>query len=312
MNRLLSKIGNIKNGRILYSFLVNRIKFSPPVSRFLTKSIRTVLLLPQVSRRKIKALFLLRIDSPVSISSQDGFALFSCEDFPGAKELMRSAEQILNKSELESGSSGHSKFGKGKKWRRNILTGEDLVRHPELLRYLSSKKMLATVSRYLGTFPQIGDVQMWISEKNDQNESSQLFHIDQEDYSQIKLFIYLNDVGPDMGPFTFIKARALKSIFKSSPLPFSRQQDDFIKKEAGGSNLVEVCGKKGTAAFVDTSRCYHFGSRTRCGRRIALMVQYISLNCIREPNVSVMTPSIRDRIRKQGDSSEFSDLNVLL
>lgn len=88
---------------------------------------------------------------------------------------------------------------------------------------------------------------------------SQLWHQDKDDNEMAKLFIYINDVTDRNGPFTLLNKQSSEKI----PTSFLRNhiEDDFIFKRVKQTEVINLTGKKFTAFLVDTSKCFHMGSR---------------------------------------------------
>ncbi len=154
----------------------------------------------------------------------------------------------------------------------NILTADDLADFPALMAFALGPPLIESVTAYLGMLPRLNGLGVYVSPANDSQVRSQLFHVDFDDFSQVKCFVNIDDVDADNGPFTFIPAdrsRAIRAAnghgFRSSNLPDAR---------IGDAERIMLTGPAGTTALVDTSNCLHFGSRVRRGRRVVFMCQY--------------------------------------
>ncbi len=101
---------------------------------------------------------------------------------------------------------------------------------------------------------------------------SQKAHFDHIGDRQLKLFVYLCDVDMRNGPFCFLPADA-SAAFKDRPIGKGGRFDDDDLIEAG--EVVAVTGAIGAAVIVDTTRCLHFGGRSREAERLMLVVQYV-------------------------------------
>lgn len=102
---------------------------------------------------------------------------------------------------------------------------------------------------------------------------SQLWHKDYDDTQLLKLFVYLTDC-EDLadGPFTFLPADISKRIGFSL---HSHRSDDDMKLPDIADKAIAYRGKKLSAFMVDTSRCYHMGSRVAEGhQRLLYMAAY--------------------------------------
>jgi hypothetical protein len=65
--------------------------------------------------------------------------------------------------------------------------------------------LLEIVAGYLGLWPRLPAIGAFLNFPTDEEaKESQLWHRDAEDRRLIKVFIYLNDVGSQNGPFCYI------------------------------------------------------------------------------------------------------------
>jgi hypothetical protein len=111
--------------------------------------------------------------------------------------------------------------------------------------------------------------------------SSQLFHLDNADTSQIKLFLHCTDVVETSGPLSVLDAARSKRLAKKSGYSIGdgRIGDERVADILGdAAEPVRLTGPVGTAHFVDTSRCFHFGSRVHPGSppRTVAVLQYLT------------------------------------
>jgi hypothetical protein len=142
-------------------------------------------------------------------------------------------------------------------------------------------QMIATATQYLGMVPILGTAVLWYS-PNEKMEasSSQYFHLDHEDTSQLKIFVHISDVDSDSGPLTVLDAESSAKVARDLNYRMTtaekRIEDDIVKRSCPDSRPVELTGNRGTLACVDTSRCLHFGSRSATRPRLVLMIQYLS------------------------------------
>ncbi len=151
----------------------------------------------------------------------------------------------------------------------NRLTNDnDMSLSNVLVRFALQPNVLAIASAYLGEIPYLSGVQIIESTHNgkDHWEESQYWHQDHEDSKTMKLWVYLSDVNiPEVGPFTYL------------PGPFSdrvKEKDDFFPGRIDDQRMASfgvaheakaVVGPRLTSFYIDSSRCYHFGSRIAPG-----------------------------------------------
>lgn len=130
------------------------------------------------------------------------------------------------------------------------------------------KLLVPTISKYLGTLPVLQDAAFWFSPNifNDKMRS-QNWHIDGEDYKQIKIWLPIEDVKKNCGPLHAIDIKETKKIFsflnknkilkKRNKKISDNQIDKFLDKE----KLKILTMNTDEIWFVDTCNCYHYGSR---------------------------------------------------
>ncbi len=152
----------------------------------------------------------------------------------------------------------------------------------EFIAFALSPMLLAVAARYLGVLPILGSVRILYSPNaSSELSQAQLFHLDPEGYRQVKLFMAVREVTKDTGPFTFIPAGLTRRMLESGERGFHKKRvhDADIIKYAPQSAWIENVGKPGDAVFVDTSSCFHFGSRPSKHPRYLLFVQYVDPFC---------------------------------
>jgi hypothetical protein len=69
-----------------------------------------------------------------------------------------------------------------------------------------------------------------------------------------------------------------------------RISDEEVDATCGLENAVRLVGGPGSAGFVDTSRCLHFGSRHTRRDRLVLMVQFTRFHCPTESTFDFAVP----------------------
>ena len=137
--------------------------------------------------------------------------------------------------------------------------------------------ILKIVSDYLGMYPILLRINLLLS-LNDrlQEKSSQFPHLDPEDFQQVKIFLYINDVDEDTGPFQVLRADASDRVQAKYDYRFGRLTDQQVFDVAGKDDLIMCLGPSGTSNFADTSRGFHFGSRPSSKQRKLVMYQYVT------------------------------------
>ena len=138
--------------------------------------------------------------------------------------------------------------------------------------------VVATAATHLGMVPLLAGVTVLRSPYVAGLPSgSQLFHSDWEDVTQLKLFVHCSDVSSDNGPLTAVRATASARAKQGMHYCYGgsgfRRGDEEVLALVEPADVRAFEGPAGTAVFVDTSACLHFGSRLSAGASDRLVVQ---------------------------------------
>ena len=158
----------------------------------------------------------------------------------------------------------------------NILSPE--------FKFVTNKYLIEIVSRYLNCVPILTNLSLWYS-PNDKifENSSQEYHLDHEDYKQVKGFLFINDIDEQTGPLSIINTLQSNEIQKSINYKMTKKTKrvndeiigDLIRKNINIQENV-ITGKSGDLLLCDTSSCFHYGSRLGTKARYILAFQYIT------------------------------------
>ena len=201
----------------------------------------------------------------------------------GRQALTQASEEILEASRSEAVQAAIAGQHVANR-KKNYLV--DLVSHPDgisaadpLLRLALDEQLLEIVSAYLGLWPCLHSVGAWLNyPTNAPPELSQLWHRDPGDLKLVKVFIYLNDVDEQRGPFTYIPGTH----------PFGHRNADAHrlehKKRVADEHMIRlfpreswrVCtGPQRTMILADTVG-YHRGGKPNIGQRVVITFTYTS------------------------------------
>lgn len=150
------------------------------------------------------------------------------------------------------------------------------LRNP-IVSFFLQQSVLEIVCSYLGYVPQLYEVYI---EKTmpigmDAPTFSQNWHRDPEERRTLKVFLYLNDVSQESGPFTYVRGSAPTSRGPYSNLfpqdlphgcyPSEQQVKDRIRQE----DMLSMEGGAGTVIFCDTAGLHKGGHATSRHRIMA-------------------------------------------
>jgi len=246
------------------------------------------------------------------VQMNDGWALDTSGRLPHLDQLLSEAEEVIKQRgqvQLKDKSAYRSYF-------QNIAVPADAETYPSFLNFGLSSEILATVSNYLKNIPVLsGTLPPGIrlaesyakyaegSAPNGAYKDSQLFHIDYYALPMVYVIVLLRDVTPQSGPFYWMSlsksaqaARALNYWSRGTPY---RITDERFYSVADNKDVHPLIYPKGTVLFVESTGCFHYGSRDAIVPRYQMMYGY-SGACRTDLSELVMTP-LRYPVR-DGDS----------
>lgn len=227
-----------------------------------------------VSRRRLA----LSTPPPFEISRRSGFAILNPGRFSEIDAVVAAVADIERRFGSQETLRG---VGKGrKKFLIDILDRAELTLESPFLRFAMRNDVLAAVAAYLRLVPILSAISVFYSGPHiGEPESSQLYHCDGDDTTQMKVFVLCSDVGPASGPLTIMGAETSRELRSKVGYQFrQRVSDGEVARFIGTRDQHPLIGPAGTAFFVDTSRCFHFGSRVEAGAapRVVAMFQFLT------------------------------------
>jgi hypothetical protein len=244
--------------------------------RLAFERVRRALSLPTIVARRAAARDIAS-DATFTIDRDHGFTVFPPDRFPEAREIVAATADLGRNVDL-------TRPGLGKKARSGFMVpmidSASLTLDSPMLRLALRPDVIAAVSSYLGMVPVIAYLQVFYSEAGaDEARSSQLFHCDADATSQVKIFVLCSEVTASNGPLTLLDARTSRTVRSRLGYHFGGKIKD--KRLAGivdQSDHRPIVGPPGTVCFVDTTQCFHFGSRVASGTapRLVTMIQYLT------------------------------------
>jgi hypothetical protein len=219
-------------------------------------------------------------DARLSIPPADGFALVPPGDLDPAAAVVDTTNRVIDSIGHDSLMSGKTKGGF---LARGFLPDDAMTLGSPYLRFALDEEVIGPIAAYLGVVPILTEIDVWYSAHGPKTpKSSQLWHLDPADTMQIKVWLHCSDVGPESGPLTIVNATTSDKLADRVGYRFDEEHyrvgDDDLRAVVGEDGIVPLAGPKGTVGFVDTSMCFHFGSRVSAGappRRMVLF-QYLT------------------------------------
>jgi len=161
----------------------------------------------------------------------------------------------------------------------DLWNGERVLdlKHP-LTKMSLSNQILGTVNAYMKMYMKFFDWRFQVTvpmPEGMRSYASQEWHRDPEDQQLVKVFLYLNDVDDNAGPFIYVKKSHIfgkwRHISPQQPPRGSASQDSLIPVE----DKVICTGKAGTIIFCDTSGL-HRGGHAKTSNRFMYTSVYTS------------------------------------
>lgn len=203
------------------------------------------------------------------IDNQKGVLKTSIQHNPKFSSALKEAQDYIKKrDDLELPSKGSLDFIASSK--------KDFHRNSPIVKLAVSPIVLVPIIRYLGMLPILFSIDISRANKREiLDYSSHLYHLDPEDVTQIKVFIYINDVDENTGPFTALPANISAEVTRHFDYRRGRLTDEAVYEFIGDGKELSCKGEKGTTIFCDTTKCLHFGGRIVDKTRYMLTLMYI-------------------------------------
>jgi hypothetical protein len=247
-----------------------------------------------------------------SIPEEKGFVVLPPGTIEEAKGVITAGNELIE-------SIGHDRLLAEHNPRKDTMSRGFLPKDARELdspymRFALSEDVLAPISAYLGVLPVLLNIDIWYayappSKKGPRN--AQLWHQDGDDMTQVKVWIHLQDVIPESGPLTALDASLSEAFAEEIGYDTSveyRIPDEKVESFTRDDSLTLFDGPAGTIDFVDTSRCFHFGSRVEEGSpvRRVFFAKYVTPYSFRFKQDHREEAPFRDLV--SGSSSELESL----
>lgn len=256
----------------LRSFFIKKIGFSKSWAYGLVRGLKHTLNPGQRSLRKTLA-SQMAVTHPI----KDGYRLFQPLDFPEIPAVVAQCQKIAA-NKLKDLPAVLKQYTQNKEdFLVTVLEGKEFLSQLDLMRFAVSRPVLDQASKYFSSVPLLTSARLWLSPPNQTLKSSQLFHVDVEDRTQLKMFINIGDITEEHGPLAFLPTNTSDRVVKKIHLKkYSgmRLSDEKVLSLENQRQLIKLTGPAGSGGFVDTSRCLHYGSRANLYNRLVLMLQY--------------------------------------
>jgi hypothetical protein len=268
----MSRLGIANTMRLAYFY--NRLKYRRQDDR------RRVLYKTQLSSLLEENGGLTR--PPLQI--KDGWALDTSMSLPHLDRVLEDSEEIIEERSGERCSA----TGAYRSYFQDVWTPADLVKYPSFLNFATSSDLLSVVSHYLQSIPALSTTLPWgvrfvesnaaFDDQPNKPKDSQLYHIDYYSLPNVYVLVLLRDTTTENGPWTFLprgvsqKARVALNYWTRRR--GYRVSDEDMYSVVDRKEVIEFCYPRGTVLFIESSGCFHYGSRNSVKPRFQLMLGY--------------------------------------
>ena len=244
--------------------------------------------LAQLQRRRTAAAIIrARRASPnkIVISRRDGYAFVAPNALPEIGPAVAEAAEVYATAAEKHALEFRTRRASKKEFMQYASQGGETSRCRDIMKLALSRALIDAVTEYLGELPVIGNASIMVSVPNDSQVASQLYHLDFADEKQVKLFVYVDAVTLDNGPFTFTPVPVTEELLKTYNYDRGRLSIEQVQEAVGPEREIQVTGSAGTALLCDTSRCLHYGSNRNKSTRVVILIQYVSHAVPEQPPV---------------------------
>ena len=214
-----------------------------------------------------------------SIPREKGVMVVPADQIPEASRVIHAAQNLVDMQEEIGAKKKKSK----PQLVSDLLPQSTITLDSAYMEFGLHDDILSVVARYLGLVPILASIEVWFSLPSMVPEwgNSQLYHCDWADISQVKVFVHASDVGLENGPLTVIHSNASQKVREALGYQFiggNRLPDKEILPLIDAEAEQALIGPTGTVSFVDTSQCFHYGSRVKANAsaRIVIIYQFVN------------------------------------
>lgn len=218
------------------------------------------------------------------IELEDGFALDSSNSLPYLDRLIEEMSSVIEERGLQKWED------LGKPFLQNILPEDAPVRYPSLVDFGTSSQVIAAVAPVFGYVPHFStSLPRGIRLQESSNihdptphapwRDSQNWHRDYHTEPTVYLML-IKEVTEDCGPLTYVSASVSKRVseafrYRSIRCSYRITDEEFFSV-VDPAEVHRLVGPPGTTLFIDSSACFHMGSRNPVVPRYQTQYAYSS------------------------------------
>jgi hypothetical protein len=218
------------------------------------------------------------------LEMHDGWALDASMSLPHLERMLEDAERIIT----ERAGKRLTPKGTYRSFFQEMWDTEDCEKYPSFLDFATSSDLLSTVAHYLQCIPALSttlpsgirliESNAAFDDQPDEPHDSQLWHIDYYSLPNVYVLVALEEITHEHGPWTFIPRNRSQQIKEQLGYWETRKGyrvgDEDFYSVANPNEVIEFTCPRGTVLFIESSGCFHFGSRNSVKPRFQLMLGY--------------------------------------
>jgi hypothetical protein len=225
-----------------------------------------------------------RGDSP-TLEMRDGWARDDSRSLPHLERVIEEMNSVIQER------GGRRWPFHGKPFLFDILPERAWERYGSILDYATTPEVLEPVARHCGFVPCLsGDTPPGVRLMESTTRfdpqaagpwrSSQLWHTDYHSFPTVYLIVAIREIGSEDGALHFVGEATSRRV--AAEVGYSRRgsshhvSDEEFASHVDPSEWLTFTGPPGSVLIIDSSRCFHFGSRNPRNPRYQLQYAYIS------------------------------------
>jgi hypothetical protein len=215
----------------------------------------------------------------------DGFHLDTSNDLPCLDQLITEMSEVIDERGLQKWED------LGKPYLQNILGADALERYPSLLDFGTSSRVLAAVAPSFGFVPHLSTSLprgIRLQESSTVHDptptapprDSQNWHRDYHTEPTFYVITLIREVTEECGPLYYVSASVSERVtdalrYRSRSCSY-RVTDEQFFSIVDPSEVHRLVGPPGITLFIDSSACFHMGSRNPVVPRYQTQYAYAS------------------------------------
>src|SRR5262245_35741776 len=233
------------------------------------------------------------------LEMHDGWAIDSSMSLPHLDRVLEDSEKLI----AQRRGVRKSTPGAYRSYFQDLWQPQDALEFPSFIDFATSSDLLATVGQYLNCIPVLTttlpsgirfvESNAEFDDQPDTPHDSQLYHIDYYSLPNVYVLVLLRDTTLRNGPWTFVPKRVSQAA--SRALGYWRRgkgyrvSDEELYSVVDRRDVIEFSYPRGSVLFIESSGCFHYGSRASIEPRFQLMYGFSGV-CRTDFSEVFMTP----------------------